>query len=77
MTRDDITAALSRYGASLDGENRIITSAGKQTGVTLTVKRGRLTATIPTTGYKLYTGPAIPASVGRFVESFWYWKPTV
>lgn len=76
MTRDDITAALSRYGAFLDGDHHIVTSAGKQTGVTLTVKRGRLTATIPTTGYKLYTGPAVPASVARFVEGYWFWKPT-
>lgn len=73
MTRDDITAALSRYGASLTDDG-FICRDGRRLSVSLTVKRGRLVA--EGNGRKLYTGPAIPASVGRFVEGFWFWKPT-
>ena len=75
MTPADITAALSRYGASLDDNHHIVTREGRRTSVALTVKGKRLVA--EGNGRKLYTGPAVAASVARFVESYWYWTPTV
>lgn len=73
MTRNDIAAALAPYGATLDDDNTIVTREGRRTSVTLTVKGKRLVA--EGHGRKLYTGPAVAASVARFVESYWYWTP--
>lgn len=71
MSRDDIVHALAPYGAGLDGDT--IVRNGRALGVTLTVRRGRLVA--EGRGGRLYSGPAVPASVARFVESYWYWSP--
>lgn len=66
-----MSAALAPYGAGLDNDGYICRD-GRRTSVSLSVKRGRLTA--EGCGHKLYTGPAVAASVARFVESFWYWE---
>jgi hypothetical protein len=73
VTRDDMSAALAPYGALVDDDGTIVNREGRRTSVALSVKRGRLVA--EGNGRKLYTGPAVAASVARFVESFWYWRP--
>jgi hypothetical protein len=69
----EITSTLELYGATLSPTGRVITPGGVETGVTLKTKGKRLRAE-DANGRLIYSGPAAPESVCRFVEEFWYWR---
>lgn len=66
----DFQAALKPYGASVDDRGEIIKNG--PTGVRLECKGGRVRA-YGSAGL-LFSAPASEEAVGRFVESYWYWK---
>jgi|WetSurMetagenome_2_1015567.scaffolds.fasta_scaffold174989_3 hypothetical protein len=72
MARNMIEETLKLYGAGLTPAGNVITPRGLETNVELVVHRGRLRA--EGEGQLLFSGPATPAAVCRFVENFWYWS---
>lgn len=74
--RSAVSAALARYGARLTDDDHIARGE-KVLSVQIEVSKGRLRM-IGNGDNTLATYPAskIDTSVSKFVESFWYWKPT-
>lgn len=73
-TREIVTKALARYGARLTEDNFIATSEKGTSKVSISVKKNRLVFT--GNGYTLGSGPIAESAITKFVEDFWFWKPT-
>ena len=63
--------ALNGYDAHLADDGRIV-RRGKTLGVRIVETKRRLRIE-SITGSLLASGPVAPATVERFVESFWFW----
>lgn len=63
--------ALGAYDAHLNEEGYIV-RRGKVLGVRIIAKKNRLRIE-SVAGTLLASGPIQPATVERFVESFWFW----
>ena len=68
-----VAEALKAYGAALTAADEIITRAGRETGVFVSVK-GRRMQFREGFGKCLASGPVEATSVDRFVTRFWYWE---
>ena len=64
--------ALTAYDAHLAEDGRIVRK-GNTLGVVITEKKNRLRIE-SVAGTLLASGPVKPATVERFVESFWFWQ---
>lgn len=66
--------ALADYGADYGPEG--IERGDKRCGVYATATNGRLQFRRAPSGDLLYSGPLCSNAVHRFVQRYWYWKPT-
>lgn len=73
MTLDDVREYLAPYGATLDDEGRIV-KGDKVLSVAVSIKGKRLHVRGVLADSLLFSGHNA-ASIGKFVESYWYWEP--
>lgn len=67
--------ALEPYGAIITDDGRIARN-GKVMSVRVVSKGDKLQIASSESGKLLASGPAKPETLTRFVEAFWFWKPT-
>lgn len=74
MTLDDVREHLAPYGATLDDAGRIV-KGDKVLSVAVSIKGRRLHVRGALADSLLFSGHNA-ASIGKFVESYWYWRKT-
>ncbi|MFA6199209.1 MAG: hypothetical protein WC679_02220 [Bacteroidales bacterium] len=68
-----IKEALQQYNATIDENNVVISSKGKNLGLKIYQKKNRLRYEDATTGTLYASSPVTTTGIEKFVESFWYW----
>ena len=75
--REAFNAQLTKYanGAYIDTAGQIILKRGSS-GLYVSIRNGRMQVR-DNTGDIYFSAPNKPDSICSFVESFWFWKPTI